>query len=151
MLSRSYKYYWWCQFAGWGFVGLSLIFFAYTFNQPIDDEFRGRIGIIIVTGIITTHLLRWVIRRFNWLMLPIERVLPKLLDLETPSPFAPRNAVFTQVADGSAPDAFDRYKVQVAIVGPRSLLARRMRSAGEWQEVYQDEMAIVFSRRPSSE
>jgi hypothetical protein len=44
-------------------------------------------------------------------------------------------------------EAFDRYEVQVAIVGPRSLLARRMRSAGDWQEVYHDEMAIVFSRR----
>jgi len=43
------------------------------------------------------------------------RVLPKLLDLEIPSPFAPRNAVFTQVADGSAPDAFDRYKVQIIV------------------------------------
>lgn len=48
-------------------------------------------------------------------------------------------------------EAFDRYKVQVAIVGQGSLLARRMRSAGEWQEVYQDEMAIVFSRRALSE
>jgi flavin-dependent dehydrogenase len=43
------------------------------------------------------------------------RVLPRLLNLETPSPFPVRNAVFTQVADGSAPDAFDRYKVQIIV------------------------------------
>lgn len=46
------------------------------------------------------------------------RVLPRLLDLETPTSFPVRNAVFTQVADGSAPDAFDRYKVQI-IIHPR--------------------------------
>lgn len=43
------------------------------------------------------------------------RVLPRLLDLETPTTFPVRNAVFTQVADGSAPDAFDRYKVQIIV------------------------------------
>jgi two-component system, LytTR family, sensor kinase len=79
MLSRSYKYYWWCQLAGWGFVGLSLIFFAYTFEQKVTYVFLARIGLVILTGISTTHLLRWVIRRFNWLLLPIEKVLPKML------------------------------------------------------------------------
>ncbi len=43
------------------------------------------------------------------------RVLPKLLDLETPSKFPVRNAVFTHVADGAAPDAFDRNKIQVIV------------------------------------
>jgi flavin-dependent dehydrogenase len=43
------------------------------------------------------------------------RVLPKLLDLETPSSFPVRNAVFTHVADGAVPDAFDRTKIQVIV------------------------------------
>jgi hypothetical protein len=43
------------------------------------------------------------------------RVLPKLLELETPSAFPVRNAVFTHVADGAAPDAFDRNKIQVIV------------------------------------
>nr|WP_293854526.1 NAD(P)/FAD-dependent oxidoreductase [Steroidobacter sp.] len=43
------------------------------------------------------------------------RVLPKLLELETPSNFPVRNAVFTHVADGAAPDAFDRNKIQVIV------------------------------------
>lgn len=46
------------------------------------------------------------------------RVLPKLLDLETPSNFPVRNAVFTHVADGAAPGAFDRNKIQI-IVHPK--------------------------------
>ena len=79
MLSRSYKYYWWCQVAGWGFVGLSLIFFAYTFEQQVTDVFLKRTGLVIAAGIVTTHILRSVIRQFNWLLLPIEKVLPKLL------------------------------------------------------------------------
>jgi flavin-dependent dehydrogenase len=43
------------------------------------------------------------------------RVLPRLLDLETPSDFPVRNAVFTHVADGAAPDAFDRNKIQIVV------------------------------------
>lgn len=43
------------------------------------------------------------------------RVLPKLLELETPSTFPVRNAVFTHVADGAAPDSFDRNKIQVIV------------------------------------
>ncbi len=43
------------------------------------------------------------------------RVLPRLLNLETPSDFPVRNAVFTHVADGAAPDAFDRNKIQIIV------------------------------------
>ena len=43
--------------------------------------------------------------------------------------------------------AFDRYNIRVAIVGPRSLLARKLRTATDWQEIYEDEMAVVFTKR----
>ena len=43
------------------------------------------------------------------------RVLPKLLDLETPSTQPPRYAWFTQVYDNIAPGAFDRQKIRVTI------------------------------------
>ncbi|HYF29930.1 MAG TPA: histidine kinase [Chitinophagaceae bacterium] len=79
MLSRTYKYYWWCQAAGWGFVGLSLIFVTFTFEGKVENAFLQRIGLVMLAGIFTTHLLRLVIRRLNWLLLPIEKVLPKLL------------------------------------------------------------------------
>jgi flavin-dependent dehydrogenase len=43
------------------------------------------------------------------------RTLPKLLQLETPSAFPVRNAVFTHVADHAPGDSFDRNKIQVVI------------------------------------
>lgn len=43
-------------------------------------------------------------------------------------------------------EAFDHYGVQVVIVGPQSLLARKLRAATDWQEVYKDEMSVVFTR-----
>lgn len=43
------------------------------------------------------------------------RVLPRLLDLETPSSFPVRHAVFTHVAHGAAPDAFDHNKIQIVV------------------------------------
>ncbi len=80
MLSKSYKYYWWCQLAGWGFVWLSIVFFAYTYNpQNLTDVFLARITLVPFAGIITTHILRWIIKRFKWLLQPIEKVLPKFL------------------------------------------------------------------------
>lgn len=41
------------------------------------------------------------------------RVLARLLDLEAPSDFPPRMAVFTHVHDNAAADAFDRHKIQI--------------------------------------
>lgn len=46
------------------------------------------------------------------------RTLPKLLDLETPSSFPARNALFTHVADHAPDGTFDRNKIQV-VVHPR--------------------------------
>jgi flavin-dependent dehydrogenase len=43
------------------------------------------------------------------------RVLPKLLNLEVPSSFPARAAVFTHVIDNAPLDAFDRDKVQVIV------------------------------------
>ena len=79
MLGKNYKYYWWCQLAGWGFVWLSMIFFAYTFDQKLTLVWLKRISLVPFAGILTTHLLREVIKRYNWLLQPIEKILPKLL------------------------------------------------------------------------
>jgi flavin-dependent dehydrogenase len=46
------------------------------------------------------------------------RTLPRLLDLETPSAFPIRNAIFTHVADRIPDGAFDRDKIQI-VVHPR--------------------------------
>ena len=47
-------------------------------------------------------------------------------------------------------EPFDRYGVQIAIVAPRSALATGMRSAANWQQVYGDEMAVVFVKALSN-
>ena len=43
------------------------------------------------------------------------RTLPRLLELETPSPFPVRNAVFTHVVDNAPQGLFDRNKIQVVV------------------------------------
>jgi hypothetical protein len=48
-------------------------------------------------------------------------------------------------------EPFDRYGVQVVIVPPTSVIAKNLKAASDWQEVYQDEMATVFSRRSGNE
>lgn len=70
--------YWWCQLGGWGMVGLSILFYAYTFRQEISAQYLIKILIVMVSGISSTHLLRYFIKRNNWLMLPVERILFRL-------------------------------------------------------------------------
>lgn len=41
---------------------------------------------------------------------------------------------------------FNRYGVRIAIVKPRSVLARELTESGEWRQVFQDTMATVFVR-----
>ncbi|NBD08875.1 NAD(P)/FAD-dependent oxidoreductase [Corallococcus silvisoli] len=43
------------------------------------------------------------------------RVLPRLLDLETPSNFPKRGAIFTHVEDRTPPGSFDRNKIRVTV------------------------------------
>jgi sensor histidine kinase YesM len=75
---RRISNYWWCQLLGWGLVGLSILFYAYTFRQEISGAYVLKILIVIVSGITSTHLLRLFIKRKNWLLLPIERVLLRM-------------------------------------------------------------------------
>jgi sensor histidine kinase YesM len=79
MQKKIRKYYWWCQVAGWGIVVLALVFFASTFEQKITPKLLERQFVVMLSGILTTHLFRMVIRKSNWLMQAVERVLPKLL------------------------------------------------------------------------
>lgn len=78
MPRQSNKYYWWCQIGGWGFLALIMIFLSSTFDQKITYKGIGLTGVFAAVGILTTHLFREVIRRSNWLRLPIEKALPKL-------------------------------------------------------------------------
>lgn len=42
---------------------------------------------------------------------------------------------------------FDRYGVRIVIVKPKSVLARELKESNDWQQVFQDEMAVVFTRK----
>ncbi|HZE82911.1 MAG TPA: hypothetical protein VE035_01320, partial [Puia sp.] len=70
MTKNTSRYYWWLQIGGWSLVGLSMLFFAHTFEQTVSYYYLARILTVIVVGIISTHLLRAVIKKMNWLMLP---------------------------------------------------------------------------------
>ena len=70
MRSRS-SLYWCCQLGGWLFYGLSMVFFAYIFENKTNHILYPRIAITILFGLIFTHLLRELIVRLK-LRPPIE-------------------------------------------------------------------------------
>jgi two-component system, LytTR family, sensor kinase len=78
-MSKRISYYWLCQIGGWGFVGLSVLFYASTFKEDISGTYLSRILVVIVAGIISTHILREFIKRLNWLMQPVEKLLARLV------------------------------------------------------------------------
>jgi two-component system, LytTR family, sensor kinase len=73
------KYYWWCQVGGWGFLALMMILLSFTFDQKVSPKLLEQLAIVVLSGILATHLFRLVIRKFNWLLLPIEKAIPKLI------------------------------------------------------------------------
>jgi two-component system, LytTR family, sensor kinase len=79
MPKNSTKYYWWCQVGGWGVLALFWILFSLTFDQKVTVVVFQRLALMIFSGIVVTHLFRFVIRKFNWLLLSVEKVIPKLI------------------------------------------------------------------------
>jgi sensor histidine kinase YesM len=72
------SYYWRCQIAGWGMWALSILFLAVYFEQGITYQYVLKTLIIIAGGLASTHLLRWFMRKNNWLMLPVEKIIIRL-------------------------------------------------------------------------
>jgi hypothetical protein len=56
---------------------------------------------------------------------------------------------FIHIVNGTVAweEPFARHQVKNVIVRPKSHLARSLQESGEWQQLYQDEMTVVFSRR----
>ena len=80
MPTRNFAiYYWWCQIGGWGFLALFMILLSSITNQKFEPKLFGQLAIIVCSGILTTHIFRLVIQRFNWLMLSVEKIFPKLI------------------------------------------------------------------------
>jgi len=77
-LLKKISNYWLYQFCGWGLVGLSIFFFAYTFRQQITGEYILKIIVIVAAGICSTHLLRIFMKKNRWLTLPVEKILARL-------------------------------------------------------------------------
>ncbi|MBS1946688.1 MAG: histidine kinase [Bacteroidetes bacterium] len=80
MPKSNTKYYWWCQVGGWGSIALIMIFVSSISDQKVPAKLLAQqLGLIVLSGIFVTHLFRLAIRKFNWLMLPIEKAFPKLI------------------------------------------------------------------------
>ncbi|HRN57110.1 MAG TPA: histidine kinase [Agriterribacter sp.] len=77
MLSKISRY-WCCQICGWGAFVLINIFFAYTYDKTISGKLIIRLLIALSAGIPITHMMRNIIIRRNWLILPIEKIIPRL-------------------------------------------------------------------------
>ncbi|WP_315819924.1 sensor histidine kinase [Paraflavitalea speifideaquila] len=77
-MAKRNSYYWLCQIGGWGLVGLSMLFYAFTFKEEISNAYLYRILIYVVSGIVSTHILREFLKRTNWLLLPIEKMVTRL-------------------------------------------------------------------------
>jgi LytS/YehU family sensor histidine kinase len=56
-----------------------MVLFSSTFEQKITVKLIEFLAVVVAAGILTTHAFREVIRRSGWLMLPVEKALPKLL------------------------------------------------------------------------
>src|SRR5688500_14849547 len=70
--------YWWCQISGWGLVGLSFLFYANFVKTEIKSDYLLKVFFIVVAGLFSTHLLRWYMKRNNWLLLPVEKIIVRL-------------------------------------------------------------------------
>jgi hypothetical protein len=72
--------YWLCQVTGWGVWGLILLYFNFVVfgdrfkEQGGQQEYLISLTILLVSGILTTHLLRLIIKKTNWLKFSFNRI-----------------------------------------------------------------------------
>ncbi len=65
--------YWLCQLTGWGVWGLILLYFNFVVfgdrfkEQGGQKEYLISLGILLISGILATHLLRIIIKKTSWL------------------------------------------------------------------------------------
>src|SRR5688500_14614449 len=59
-------------------VGLSALFFLYTFREKVETKQLLNILFFVLAGILSTHVLRYFVKRNSWLLLPIEKILLRL-------------------------------------------------------------------------
>jgi hypothetical protein len=62
-MRKKHLAYWWCQFGGWTFYGLSYLFFVWVFHLELSTLFIERLILSTSFGLLFTHLLRLIILR----------------------------------------------------------------------------------------
>jgi two-component system, LytTR family, sensor kinase len=79
-MQKSNIRYWLCQVIGWGVWGLILLYFNFVVfgdrfkEQGGQKEYVISLSILLVTGILSTHLLRFIIKKTNWLKFSFDRI-----------------------------------------------------------------------------
>jgi len=79
-MSKTFTRYWLCQFLGWGVWGMIIMYFnLVVFGDRFKEvggekEFIISLLIFLACGILTTHLLRTIIKRTNWLRYSFNRI-----------------------------------------------------------------------------
>ena len=80
-MSKNNIRYWLSQLTGWGVWGLILLYFNFVVfgdrfkEQGGQQEYLVSLAILLVSGILTTHLLRFIIKKTNWLKFSFNRIL----------------------------------------------------------------------------
>jgi two-component sensor histidine kinase len=73
--------YWLCQITGWGVWGLILLYFNFVVFGDRFKELGGQkqyiisLAILLVSGVLCTHLLRLIIKKTNWFKFSFDRIL----------------------------------------------------------------------------
>jgi two-component system, LytTR family, sensor kinase len=74
--------YWACQILGWGSWTMVTLFFVILFAgdfylKPVEKEhiFYGALFIEFLCFVLSTHLLRFFLKRINWMHLPLSKVI----------------------------------------------------------------------------
>jgi two-component system, LytTR family, sensor kinase len=65
--------YWWCQIIGWGANMLVNVFFSWTYRGTISSLFIWRVLILTALGVLLTHLMRWILLKWNVLQKSFEK------------------------------------------------------------------------------
>jgi two-component system, LytTR family, sensor kinase len=78
-MDKQSKYYWWFQIGGWLSLFLLHILINVLFGQWGNVRFFEREAVIILAGLFSTHLFRKYIHYARWLMMPVEKAIPKFL------------------------------------------------------------------------
>ena len=105
------KLYWLCQLVGWSAIVL-YEYFVYTLEMGFELEVAYLSVVNIMLSILLTHIYRLIIRRWNWVQLPLYRLIPRtvisglILGLIMTLVNLPYDLAYAQELIGSSPAIF---------------------------------------------